>query len=246
MASGFDYARFPRRLNLGCGFDRRSGYLNVDLHPWHQPDLVADVCKLDFLPAAYYEEILAQDVLEHLPRTSTCKVLVHWNRLLAPRGVLRLRVPNAVAILERLTSRRHQSVASHEESIQLLFGTQAYTGDFHFTSFTDVLLKHYLQRTGYEILKLRTTGDGNFDCTATKLRAVHLHDVDDFSDLLSIVSDDEFVHECYRCILGRAPDDGGAHFYVSRLAQKRLSRDAVIEDMLNSDERRTHPPKRPR
>jgi hypothetical protein len=33
----------PRKLNLGCGWDKRDGYLNVDLHGSHDPDLVADV-----------------------------------------------------------------------------------------------------------------------------------------------------------------------------------------------------------
>ena len=41
MNPEFDPAKFPRRLNLGCGFDVRPGYLNVDLHAWHKPDLLA-------------------------------------------------------------------------------------------------------------------------------------------------------------------------------------------------------------
>ena len=31
----FDPAAWPRKLNLGCGFDRRQGYVNVDLHDFH-------------------------------------------------------------------------------------------------------------------------------------------------------------------------------------------------------------------
>jgi predicted SAM-dependent methyltransferase len=53
------------KLNLGCGFDHRAGYLNVDMHPFTNPDLVADVLDLSMLPAATYDEIIAQDVLEH-------------------------------------------------------------------------------------------------------------------------------------------------------------------------------------
>lgn len=84
----FEPARFARKLNLGCGFDLREGYLNVDMNVWHKPDLLADVRKLGFLPAQYYEEILAQDVLEHLPRTETLRVLAHWNRPLKMGGKL--------------------------------------------------------------------------------------------------------------------------------------------------------------
>jgi predicted SAM-dependent methyltransferase len=238
MQSTFSYADFPRRLNLGCGFDLRAGYLNVDLQPWHKPDLIADVGELDFLPAGYYEEILAQDVLEHLPRTSTCKILVHWNRLLAPEGVLRLRVPNVLAILKRLASRRNQAVAKQEELIQFLFGTQAYTGDFHFTSFTEVLLTHYLRSTGYDVVGIKTMDDGNFDATSRKVRSVHPHDVGDFSDLLSIERDEDFVRECYLSILKREADVEGVNYYVASLAQGRMVRGAVIDLMFNSDERK--------
>lgn len=245
MQLEFDYSKFPRRLNLGCGFDRREGYLNVDLQPWHKPDLIADVGKLDFLPAEYYEEILAQDVLEHLPRTSTCKILVHWNRLLAPAGLLHLRVPNVLAILERLASRRNQSVTKQEELIQLLFGTQAYTGDFHFTSFTELLLEHYLQATGYEVVGIEAMDDGNFDATSRKVRSVHPHDVGDFSDLLSIEGDEDFVRACYRVLLERQADVEGASFYVSELAEARLTRHAMIDLLLNSDERKALARKRP-
>jgi len=244
MQPEFDHAKFPRRLNLGCGFDYRPGYLNVDLHPWHKPDLIADVGKLDFLPAGYYEEIVAQDVLEHLPRTSTCKMLVHWNRLLETGGQLRLRVPNALAILTLLASRGNQSVAKQEELIQFLFGTQAYTGDFHFTSFTEVLLRHYLQATGYDVVRITTSREGNFDATARKVRSVHPHEVGDFPDLLQIGTDEDFVRECYRRILKREPDDDGANYYVGRLAERLMGREAVIDLMFNSDERKALAAKR--
>jgi len=31
------------KLNLGCGYDYREGWLNVDLHDWHPADLFCDV-----------------------------------------------------------------------------------------------------------------------------------------------------------------------------------------------------------
>lgn len=73
----FDRAAYPKQLNLGCGFDHREGYLNFDMNVWHQPDLLADVRKIGFLPAKYCDEILAQHVLELLPRTETLRALAH-------------------------------------------------------------------------------------------------------------------------------------------------------------------------
>ena len=74
----------PKKLNVGCGFDIRPGFLNVDAAAFHDPDLVADVTDLRMLPDGYFEEIVAQDVLEHFERSKTSTALTEWSRLLSP------------------------------------------------------------------------------------------------------------------------------------------------------------------
>ena len=147
MTSTFAWELLPDRLNLGCGFDLRDGYVNVDLGDFHGPDLVADIRELSMLPSGHYREILAYDCLEHLPRTDTDRALVEWFRLLAPGGVLRLQVPNFAGIARRMAAAT--TIDEQEEVIHLLFGTQAYTGDFHQTTFTDLTLLHHLGAAGF-------------------------------------------------------------------------------------------------
>lgn len=148
MSEPFDADAHPDRLNLGCGWDLREGYLNVDIHDFHKPDLVADVTKLDMLPSGRYKEILAQDVLEHLPRTTTQDVLNEWSRLLADGGTLHVRVPSVIDLAEMMKAPEHQSIEQQELFVQCLFGTQAYTEDTHYTTFTEPLLRHYLGQAG--------------------------------------------------------------------------------------------------
>ena len=136
MSKRFEPAAWPTRLNLGCGFDHRDGYLNVDLNAFHEPDLVADVTDLQMLPAERYSEIVAQDVLEHLPRTTTVAALSEWNRLLAPGGRLCLRVPSLLDLARLFEATENQNPNRQEMLMQCVFGTQAYDGDTHFTSFT--------------------------------------------------------------------------------------------------------------
>ena len=76
-----DLSNPPKKLNLGCGFDKRKGYLNVDFQDFHKPDLVADIKNLSMLPSEYFEEIIAQDVLEHFPKDETITVLKKWSTL---------------------------------------------------------------------------------------------------------------------------------------------------------------------
>jgi predicted SAM-dependent methyltransferase len=148
VSEPFDPARHPDKLNLGCGWDIREGYLNVDLHDFHKPDLVADVTKLEMLPSGYYSEVIAQDVLEHLPRQSTVEVLTGWCRLLKVGGTLHLRVPSVIDLAELMKLPENQTIAQQELFVQCLFGTQAYTEDCHYTTFTEPLLRHYLAEAG--------------------------------------------------------------------------------------------------
>jgi len=167
----FDPSAHPRRLNLGSGFDYREGFLNVDLNAFHKPDLVADVRRLDQLPSGFYDEVVAEDVLEHLGRTETLTTLSEWSRLLRIGGTLRLRVPDLVGLLNLISDRQRQSVEEQERLVRCLFGTQNYTGDYHHTGFTEVLLRHYLEQTGFSQLAIRHRDGWLFDVEATKLRA---------------------------------------------------------------------------
>jgi hypothetical protein len=143
----FDPAAHPGRLNLGCGFDKREGYLNVDLNDFHGPDLVGDVRSLPELPSGRYEEIVAQDVLEHLERADGPVALAEWRRLSAPGGRLTLRVPDLPSLLRWL--REQDDPDHHRLVIHHMFGTQAYEGDFHLNGYTEALLCDELFRAGF-------------------------------------------------------------------------------------------------
>jgi hypothetical protein len=146
-AKPFEPDAYPARLNLGCGYDRREGYLNVDLNDFHAPDLVGDVRSLPMLPAGRYQEIVAQDVLEHLERADGPVALAEWARLMAPGGVLRLRVPDLPSMLRWL---REQDDSDHHRLVMHhMFGTQAYDGDFHLNGYTELLLCDELFRAGF-------------------------------------------------------------------------------------------------
>jgi SAM-dependent methyltransferase len=95
----------PRSLNLGSGKDWRADCLNLDFQgTWH-PDVVLDICApLDplrihaterfgpiRLTRGTFDEILANDVLEHLPDLMTA--MTNALDLLAEGGRFRIKVP---------------------------------------------------------------------------------------------------------------------------------------------------------
>lgn len=162
----FDPAEHPRRLNIGCGYDRREEYLNVDLREFHEPDLVADARDLAMLPSGGYDEVLAQDVLEHLARPDVPVALAEWARVLRPGGRLVLRVPDLVAVLGLLLT--NQDRDSQDKWVHHLFGTQAYDGDFHLTGFTELLLRHQLHDAGFHRVSLEQRDHWLLDVVAER------------------------------------------------------------------------------
>jgi len=142
--------------------------VNVDFQAFHAPDLLADIRKLDKLPSESCDEILAQDCLEHFPRCDTKPALAEWHRLLKPGGVLKLRVPNLIGLLELLTAPDRQSIADQELLVQCAYGTQAYNGDYHQTAFTRRLLEHYLTEAGFVKIVFTPKDHWLFDVVAVK------------------------------------------------------------------------------
>ncbi|NJK68692.1 MAG: DUF4214 domain-containing protein [Microcoleus sp. SU_5_3] len=167
---GFDYTRYPRRLNLGCGWDIKSGYVNVDLHDFGTPDLVADIRYLDLLPSGYYEEIIAQDCLEHMPRCDTEPAIKGWARLLKLGGILRIRTTSLMDLFELFKSPQYQSVEGQKQLVHFLFGSQACEGDWHLTGFTKILITHYLEEAGLGNIEYHVLSGWLMDVSAEKIK----------------------------------------------------------------------------
>jgi hypothetical protein len=211
----------PRKMNVGCGYDYRAGYLNVDLHAVHNPDLVADVTALPMLPPGAFDEIVAQDVLEHFERAKTAPALTEWSRLLADQGVLHVRVPSLFGMFELLAMPERREAAKAEEIIHLMYGTQAYTGDFHLAGFTAATLDEHLRRAGLRVCEASIMHGWLFDLRARK------------TDRLA--DDGEFVHAAYFSILGRPVDPAGLATWRGALASG-TTREALEAALRDSEE----------
>jgi hypothetical protein len=211
----------PKNLNLGCGWDKRPGFLNVDLHSIHSPDLVADVCDLSMLPTAYFNEILAQDVLEHLERAKTGIALKEWERLLSLNGKLLIRVPSLFGMFELLSRAEYRNAENAEKIIHLIYGTQAYNGDYHLTGFTAATLVEHLRLAGMQVSRCVMKDDWLFDVEVKKL--------------VSMLSDEEFVHNAFFSILGRPADTAGVRHFKSEL-ERGTSREVIADEIQGSAE----------
>jgi SAM-dependent methyltransferase len=97
--------KFPQRMNLGSGKDWRADYLNIDINNYWRPDAVLDIAQPQpevieleterfgtvRLGKGCLDEIVANDVLEHIPDLARGMTTALW--LLRDGGEFRIQVP---------------------------------------------------------------------------------------------------------------------------------------------------------
>lgn len=218
------------KANLGCGFDRREGYLNVDLNGFHQPDLICDVTDLQPLPSGHFSHVLAYDVLEHIPRHRSRNALREWNRILRLGGCLEIQVPNVIGLLQLLQLQVNQSAERQEQLLQCLFGTQSYVGDYHYTGFTEITLRAMLDDCGFCVEQLGSRDEWMFVVTARKSEHRRI-------DPIYALSSEAFVDQVYQRLLDRTPDDAGRAHHVG-LITSGVCKEAIVDSIISSDEYR--------
>jgi SAM-dependent methyltransferase len=84
------------RLNLGCGYNKLEGYINVDHDERCNPDVVADLEGVLPFEDSSVDEIVMFHVLEHLGQ-DTKTYLGIWKefyRILKDQGVIKITVPH--------------------------------------------------------------------------------------------------------------------------------------------------------
>lgn len=74
------------RLNLGCGFRKRKGYINIDNREDCKPDMVLDVCFGLPFDDESVDEVTAIDFLEHVPIGKVIPLIEEIYRVLKPGG----------------------------------------------------------------------------------------------------------------------------------------------------------------
>jgi predicted SAM-dependent methyltransferase len=86
-----------KKLNLGCGFDKREGFVNADNFAECQPDVM---CDLEAFPWPFkdneFDYILMKHVLEHVGADFSVfrKIMQELHRVSTPNGIIEIQVPH--------------------------------------------------------------------------------------------------------------------------------------------------------
>lgn len=146
------------KLNLGCGKDIRSGYINIDRFPQDQlsPDVYkqGDISSLDWLTEDdVVDEIIALNCIEYLPTKIVKQALTNWAKKLSGGGVLKIMVPDCHAIAKAF----YQGQFNLQEYSQSMLGIQE-NNDNKLSVIDTVTLLNILKEIGLTISLKRYEG----------------------------------------------------------------------------------------
>jgi predicted SAM-dependent methyltransferase len=85
------------KLNLGCGFDKREGWVNADHFAECEPDLLFNIEDVPWpIADSSYDQILMKHVLEHVGASFADfrAIMQELYRILTPGGLLEIHVPH--------------------------------------------------------------------------------------------------------------------------------------------------------
>ena len=225
--------QYPSKLNVGCGFDRRGGYLNVDINPACSPDILVVDGDNSAIPRRYFSEVLALNVLEYVPRPLSLATLLDFADYLADGGTLILRTTSILHAAAKFYDTRSYEDAfnDHHAWTICLFGNQTHGGEFHHTGFTEMTLRAHLIAAGFAIRKLGMKDGWMFEVEATKAA--------DWASLLESSRDHDdrlFLESAYQAAFQRRPDVDGLNYKLAQLG-RGVSRKEILKQIFSSPER---------
>ena len=132
------------KLHLGCGNKNIDGFINVDIRPLPQVDLVDNISELNNVKNDSIDLIYACHVLEHFGRYEYMSVLKRWYEVIKKGGTLRIAVPDFGEVVNYYNKNQDMS-----NLMGFLYGGQTYEQNYHYYAWDFKSLQKDLESVGF-------------------------------------------------------------------------------------------------
>ena len=156
------------RINVGCGRVTYDDYINVDLRPLTNVDVVAKADDLPFKKDSI-GELYSAHLVEHIPDEHMKDyVMPYWYSLIKPGGIIRVVCPNWIAIIDRFK----KGEIEYSFFRELTFGSQEYQENVHRTMYTVESIKTLLKSCGFKDIEVIAEDRDNGGCPEMEIKGV--------------------------------------------------------------------------
>ena len=155
-------------LHIG-GEQRKDGWKILNTQAGPDVDFVGDIRNLDQFGDESVDIVYASHVLEHVGQADIAAVLHAIRRILKAGGEFQVSVPDLDVLCHLFISPR-ATVQMKWQIMQMMFGGQISTHDFHYVGLSELFLRNFFSQAGFREVR-RVASFGMFQ-DSSELRLV--------------------------------------------------------------------------
>lgn len=134
------------RIGVGDTLPKQHGYINVDIRPLDNIDVVADAMKLPFRKGEH-DSIESRNLVEHFSRYEIDDLFKEWARVLKKKGTMVIQTIDMGELMD------YWREIPEDNLLDAILGAQTYPENFHKMAFTKDILEKKLKKAGMKIIK---------------------------------------------------------------------------------------------
>ncbi len=151
-----------KKLNLGCGSNKLSDSINIDINEEFKPDLLLDFLKFPY-PFANdsIDVIYFFHTIEHITKVAHPTLLTEFHRILHSDGQLIISYPEFVKIAQAFIDNRFGWRESFWEAT--IYGRQTTKHDYHVCAMDTPTFTQLLCEIGFNIVETKSESNQDFN-----------------------------------------------------------------------------------
>jgi predicted SAM-dependent methyltransferase len=134
------------RVGVGDTCPKQKGYLNIDIRPLPNIDVVTDAKNLPFEDEEH-DGIESRNLVEHFSRFEIDALFKEWARVLKPGGYMQIETIDMGDLMD------HWREIPIEHWMDGMLGAQTYPENFHKYAFTVDIMRHKLEGVGMKDIR---------------------------------------------------------------------------------------------